>query len=186
MRFSSCCALIIFLLIILIYVFFIKKGKSKQINNSKPNESNINDSSPKYSNPNDSRTWNDLTMGEKVRYIADTYFNPYADDVGDDSQKKTDDDFIKNLDYDDTTCTDKFKDCSEWAENDECTINPEYMLYNCSKSCKACKLNDDEKYQLIKIYNTRPIDHCVYRGKEYPDNFQYLSKLYDYSISSTL
>ncbi|XP_052103421.1 uncharacterized protein LOC127736896 [Mytilus californianus] len=37
-----------------------------------------------------------------------------------------------------TVCTDNKQECSMWALQDECRLNPEYMLYNCKKSCNAC------------------------------------------------
>ncbi|CAC5415195.1 unnamed protein product [Mytilus coruscus] len=37
-----------------------------------------------------------------------------------------------------TVCTDNRQECSMWAWQDECRLNPEYMLYNCKKSCNAC------------------------------------------------
>ncbi|XP_076096843.1 uncharacterized protein LOC143067449 isoform X1 [Mytilus galloprovincialis] len=37
-----------------------------------------------------------------------------------------------------TDCTDIKEKCIMWALQNECRQNPEYMLYNCKKSCNAC------------------------------------------------
>ncbi len=130
--------------------------------------------------------WNNLSMGEKVQSIINTYFNTDVT-IDIDNQKKQDDNYIQSLVYDDKDCIDNYKDCQEWADNNECNINPEYMLYNCAKSCKACKLTDDNKDNLIKIYNKREADRCIYHnGNDYPGPFKYLNKIYLYSDTANL
>jgi ShK domain-like len=37
-----------------------------------------------------------------------------------------------------TACSDSAEKCSEWAEQQECQRNPNYMLVNCRKSCGTC------------------------------------------------
>jgi hypothetical protein len=77
-----------------------------------------------------------------------------------------------------TKCNDNYKGCPAWAANNECVINPEYMLYNCAKSCQACALNDQEKYNITYIYNKRPVTKCVRHGEDYPSMIKYLNKLF--------
>jgi hypothetical protein len=38
-------------------------------------------------------------------------------------------------------CSDSNKNCKRWAENSECSKNPEYMHTYCAKSCQKC-VND--------------------------------------------
>lgn len=35
-------------------------------------------------------------------------------------------------------CTDVDPECSSWAEDGECSKNPEYMALKCQKSCNKC------------------------------------------------
>lgn len=93
-----------------------------------------------------------------------------------------DDEFIKNLPHD-NNCEDTYRDCELWAKNGECEVNPEYMLFQCPKSCYACKYTDDDKARLDKIYNSRMPDRCIYHAAEYPSEFSFLNKLYDYTLS---
>lgn len=127
--------------------------------------------------------WNKLSAGEQVQYIADTYFNIHGDTS--DSKPKSIEEkaktIIAELPIDNTSCTDNYKDCYIWANNGDCKINPEYMLYNCAKSCSACKYTNEDKTSLVKLLNSDKPSKCVYYGKEYPDEYQYLNKLYDYT-----
>ncbi|XP_057316847.1 low choriolytic enzyme-like [Hydractinia symbiolongicarpus] len=43
-----------------------------------------------------------------------------------------------------TVCTDSNENCGYWAVNGECTINPNYMLINCKRSCRDV-LGDKDK-----------------------------------------
>ena len=36
-------------------------------------------------------------------------------------------------------CVDNHDDCEQWASTGECKVNPNYMLYNCMKSCLTCQ-----------------------------------------------
>jgi hypothetical protein len=127
----------------------------------------------------DSRSFYELSDGEKIQYIIDTYFTGGEEQVNISKieKRKKEDEYIKSLPQDDTTCPDKYDGCSEWAANNECIINPEFMLYACPKSCKACALNEQQKYNLVRIYNTRDPPHCLYHGKgedhKYPDPDHY-------------
>lgn len=40
----------------------------------------------------------------------------------------------------DVNCRDLNTYCSAWAEQDQCRLNPKYMLQHCAFSCKACGL----------------------------------------------
>lgn len=128
--------------------------------------------------------WDKLTPGEKVQYISNLYFPIISEQAKENINQISDEnDFIASLPKDDTTCENGFSKCPDWAKNGECEINPEFMLYNCAKSCKACKYTDEDKNKLDKIYNSRKPSHCIYHGEEYPGEFSYLNKLYDYTTS---
>jgi len=45
-------------------------------------------------------------------------------------------------------CDDDHPSCPEWAKNDECFINPGYMLYKCKKSCQTCGLTENTRDQI--------------------------------------
>jgi hypothetical protein len=92
------------------------------------------------------------------------------------STKKAENAYINSLPAS-ANCPDKFDDCPKWANGGECTINPEYMLYNCAKSCQACALSDQEKENLTKIYNSRDPPVPVYHGEGYPGPLEYMYKL---------
>lgn len=128
----------------------------------------------------DTRSFYELTDGEKTQYIVNTYFLGPDEQPGGvkGAQIKKENDYIQTLPQDDTTCTDKFDKCPEWAANSECIINPEFMLYSCAKSCKSCSLSDQDKYNLVKIYNSREPPSCVNHDDKkthnYPDPGHYM------------
>jgi len=93
-------------------------------------------------------------------------------------KKKAENAFIASLPLS-TACNDNFTDCPKWAAAGECVINPEYMLYNCAKSCQACALNEQQKYDLVKIYNTRTPANCVYHGEDYPSTTRFMYELHN-------
>jgi len=130
----------------------------------------------------DTRSFYELTDGEKIQYILDNYFlgEEDVDQNAPSAQTKQDDNYISTLPTDDQTCTDNFDGCAAWAANNECIINPEYMLYNCAKSCKACALKPQDKYNLVRIYNSRDPPNCAYHGQgrihSYPDPEKYIRK----------
>ena len=35
-------------------------------------------------------------------------------------------------------CTDKYKECKNWANMGECGYNPNFMLFQCERSCMRC------------------------------------------------
>lgn len=43
------------------------------------------------------------------------------------------------------SCVDGNARCAEWAEDNQCSINPDYMLKNCEKSCLVCQSGDDDQ-----------------------------------------
>lgn len=127
-----------------------------------------------------------LSSGEQLQYIVDTYFPeiPVEEDTSGAAQQQAQDKaFVASLPVDNTSCSDSFDDCSTWADDGECEINPEFMLYNCPKSCKGCQYSEQDRSRLTRIYNSRPPAHCVYHGQDYPGNFQYMNRLYDYTVA---
>lgn len=98
--------------------------------------------------------------------------------ASDNLKKKAENAFIASLPLS-TACNDNYTDCPKWAADGECVINPEYMLYNCAKSCQACALNEQQKYDLVKIYNTREPQHCVYHGEDYPSTTRFMYQLHN-------
>lgn len=122
--------------------------------------------------------WKKMTPAERMQWIINNNHGEL-----DAKQKETkkiieENIFINTLNWSDKGCSDSFGSCSTWADNGECKINPEYMLYFCPKSCKACKLNPRQKYKLTEMWNSKMPEHCVYHGKPYPSNFIDLSHLY--------
>lgn len=107
-------------------------------------------------------------------------------------QTEEENQYIESLPWDEETeskkvkknrrkCRDRYNRCKQWAANGECLINPEYMLYNCARSCRACRLNPQQKYNVTRIMNRRDPSKCVYHGAEYPNNLGFLEKLYNSS-----
>lgn len=124
------------------------------------------------------RSMGELRAVEQVRTLTDMLGNNGDDsNEPDPEQIKKENEYIMNLPQSED-CADNYEGCPVWAENGECVINPEYMLYNCAKSCKACALGDQEKYNITYIYNNRPPPACVYHGEDYPSTERYLNKLY--------
>lgn len=133
-------------------------------------------------NHDSGKSFGEMTEGEKVQFIIDTYFSQRTDDEGAETRTK-EDEYINSLPVSDQGCTDNYDDCALWAANGECTVNPEYMLYNCAKSCKACSLTPQQKHNVTVIYNKREPARCVNHGENYPGNFPYLNRIYDYNLN---
>jgi ShK domain-like len=129
--------------------------------------------------PVDPRSFYELTDGEKVQYIVDTYFLGPDEQGGspEEAQKAKDAKFIQSLPQDNTSCDDDFEGCAAWAQNGECTVNPEFMLYYCPKSCGACSMTPSQKYKAVQVYNRQPIDKCIFRGESYPDPGRFVRNL---------
>lgn len=119
--------------------------------------------------------FNKMSDGEKLEYVIRVYFSTAI-------QNETDAQTIKENKYlaelpKSSGCSDTFSDCAMWARNGECTINPEFMAYNCKKSCETCSMNPEQLYNFTRIYNSRDSDTCVYRGSNYPDiTMEYIRK----------
>ncbi|EYC00653.1 hypothetical protein Y032_0114g457 [Ancylostoma ceylanicum] len=43
-----------------------------------------------------------------------------------------------------SNCCDKHESCAEWARNNECENNPEWMLPNCQLSCHSCETHTSQ------------------------------------------
>lgn len=126
-----------------------------------------------------------MTEGEKVQWIIDTYFKQEGDQEGKEQAAKIEEEnkFIDSLPTD-GSCPDLYDKCRLWASNDECTINPEWMLQNCPGSCQSCELTPEQRHKLISIYNSRPPVHCVFHNAPYPGEGYHLSKLVGYNLRS--
>jgi hypothetical protein len=138
----------------------------------------IKDPPPKFKN------LTDMTEGEKLQFIVDAYFsNTNTPEDKKAELIKKQDDYIASLPIDDTSCKDMYDGCPAWAEAGECEINPEFMLYYCGKSCKSCALNEQQKSDLVGIYNSRDLKTCAVHSDHsgYPGPFPYLFELYSYS-----
>jgi hypothetical protein len=119
-----------------------------------------------------------MTQAEKLQYIIDNYFpkKKTADESKVDKKRVE----ISEITRSDEGCEDNYPECADWAAGGECKINPEYMLYNCPKSCHVCKSSIADKAKLIKAYNSLPLDQCVYHGENYPGEGYFLHTFYDY------
>lgn len=118
----------------------------------------------------DPRSFYELTDGEKIQYIIDTYFTGPDEQTKTAAAEKKDKAYVQSL-PEDANCADNYDSCAKWAANGECRANPEFMLYNCAGSCKACKLSPQEKYNLVKIYNRRDPEHCVFHADDTPRSY---------------
>jgi len=170
-KFVLIALLITLLLILLFYSLFCKYYKKVKMG-----DQIVDKPKPKFVN------WNNMTPSEQAQYIINAYFHgdPVARETKVDPVKTADKEFVQSLPKSEVGCSDMYLECPQWAANQECEINPEYMLYNCAKSCKSCALNDQQKSELIRIYNDRDPPHSVYHGKNYPGPFPYLYHLYNY------
>ena len=74
-----------------------------------------------------------------------SFFDIEAED-DDDEDGEDDDDDDDDEEEEEDFCDDKNENCVSWADNDECTKNPNYMLKNCCKSC-----GEQQKEQETKI-----------------------------------
>lgn len=127
---------------------------------------------------NKSNNWNNLSPEMKKKYLNDFYNGEPINSGTKKNIIEEDIIFINNLPKSNTGCLDNYSKCETWANNGECEINPEYMLYFCPKSCKACKYTPADKFKLVEIYNRKMPNHCVYHGEPYPSNFRDMSHLY--------
>lgn len=51
--------------------------------------------------------------------------------------------------------------CDAWREDNDCLINPGFMLSNCAKSCGSCLMSPEQKARLSEIYDARAPPNCV-------------------------
>lgn len=134
---------------------------------------------PFYTGMAKARAWNkpyyELTDGERVQYIIDTYYSLAGS--SEDEDRQAENDMINALPTD-GSCADDYSECAAWAAAGECTINPEFMLYKCKGACQSCALNPQQLNDVTAIYNSRPVDHSVYHGENYPGRFPYMKNLY--------
>lgn len=59
-------------------------------------------------------------------------------------------------------CQNVRDDCDKWREDNDCLINPGFMLSNCAKSCGTCLMTPEQKARLVEIYDARAPPNCVY------------------------
>jgi hypothetical protein len=120
-----------------------------------------------------------MTPGERVQYIINTYFSLRTEDEDPEKVRAREDSYLRSLPLD-GSCPDHYSSCPQWAANNECVINPEWMLKNCPGSCKSCKLTKEQRSNVTAIYNQRDPPNCVFHGASYPGTLPYLEDLYDY------
>lgn len=171
-------SLIILLFLLLFYKIIYDRYKkiSLKQHEALPNNQILSTPKPKI------KSFWEMSDGEQVQYITDAYFrgDPVTSEKKVDPKVAADKTFVESLPKSNVGCEDKYLDCPKWAADQECEINPEYMLYNCAKSCKACSYDDQQKSELIRIYNSKEPAHCIYHGANYPGPFPYLYQLYNY------
>ena len=115
--------------------------------------------------------WSKLTteeigrMIEKTKETARSISQELIDKKLTDAQIKTQYDneeaYIKSLPIG-FDCQNVRDDCDKWRENNDCLINPEFMLSNCPKSCGTCLMTPEQKARLAEIYGARSPPNCVY------------------------
>jgi hypothetical protein len=69
-------------------------------------------------------------------------------------------------------CADADERCPDWANQGECTKNPQYMLVHCRKSCTSCiSLHGSDVAQIAPNERTRPqVLKRLYETQEYLHN----------------
>lgn len=113
--------------------------------------------------------WDTLSPAQKLQWIIEIYYKPPIKKKTKDEEEK----YLKELPQS-RNCDNMYSECDKWAANGDCTVNPEFMLYNCPKSCAACELNPDQKYEATRILNKKDPQTCVYYGKPYPDRNRWI------------
>lgn len=61
----------------------------------------------------------------------------------------------------DICCEDNEDKCPAWALNNQCLVNPDYMLTNCPKSCGSCKMSQSQIKKVTTINLTRTPPNCA-------------------------
>lgn len=54
--------------------------------------------------------------------------------------------------------------CMKWKHNNECLINPGFMLKNCPSACGTCSVPPEQLTLITNIYKARPAINCVKHG----------------------
>lgn len=183
-------ALVLFLMIVL--VWYVANQTTEHLDTS-GFASKVPGVMKMYSHKKPVKSFMDMTDGEKVDFIIDTYFKAETDVKNNDAKKKAEDNYINSLPVANTgsplpgggTCGNDFDDCQLWAQNGECNINPEFMLYSCPGACGACALTPQQKHNVTVIYNNRAPAGIVSHGQNYPGNFPYLNRMYSYNVHYT-
>jgi hypothetical protein len=186
--------LLVLLILILFYIINISFKKSEKVQDK--DESNFTALTPeeyeyvvKYGGHADiinlsrPKKFNQMSYPEKLQYIIDNYFpKPIVDKEGNPiaDKKEAPKTKVPEISRSNQGCTDNYRGCESWALNGECEINPEYMLYNCPRSCNTCGVSDEDKYELVKKYNKQDLPGCVYHGEMYPGQGQVIHSFYDY------
>jgi len=173
-------SIIVFAVIIVILLLILGYGSFSSNRNSRTEHITSREEPPKWPHyplffplPT---TMGELTELEQMEVLEDM-FRDKGDDGKSAEEIKRENEYIKNLPRS-SDCDDHYEGCPIWASRGECVINPEYMLYKCPSSCEACVLNDQEKYNVTYIYNTRDPPGCVYHGEDYPSTDRYIHSLY--------
>jgi hypothetical protein len=123
-------------------------------------------------------SWDKLSDTDKINYLVGRYFEYDSTETKNKELQTAQDQYIASLPQD-GNCNDNYNGCAEWAASGECDINPEFMLYNCSSSCKSCKLTSQQKQNVTAIFNSRAPPSCVYHGEAYPGPDQFMEKVFD-------
>lgn len=124
------------------------------------------------------KDWRALSPNEKIDYLVTRYLGYNTKEVVN-TKVINENKYIASLPQS-ADCEDDYDDCPAWAANGECDINPEYMLYNCKKSCKSCALNPQQLQNVTAIMNSRPPPGCSFHGKPYPGPFTYYYNMLEY------
>lgn len=89
-------------------------------------------------------------------------------DLNDNDVEERDNDGVEDID-----CQDEQNECFGWAERGECDNNPEYMLSNCSRSCKQCPDQAEELAKILeeiqkmkKVWTTDELEVAADMGEE--------------------
>jgi ShK domain-like protein len=71
---------------------------------------------------------------------------------------------VKNIKLD-TDCYEFIPElCQKWKHNNECIINPKFMLENCPSSCGSCSMSSSVKSSLNRLYQMRAPINCITHG----------------------
>lgn len=85
-------------------------------------------------------------------------------DIGNENENNLQIDLVKNLDVN-KDCKDAMPEqCEQWKLNNDCLINPDFMLKNCPNACGSCKFSNSQNFMLTKIYNSRDSYGCASHG----------------------